>query len=202
MPVLASASFGVVPTIGNQFSFPNQLQTYGLSIAKFSEELLQVFDELGLGNDADIRGDGLKSIRDGFVSIITRVVKPFISAIQRELTPIIEALENPNTTSIVKPPAGTKASVVYHPSVVALQTLMPLYARALATSTSSVLSHATLASLLISILWKAMVAVSHRVDARPSPVLGPELPLLGLKRRRGSPLSTTPSGHSPRPAGS
>ncbi|KAF8971036.1 hypothetical protein BDZ97DRAFT_1901738 [Flammula alnicola] len=194
LSILASPSFHAVPTIANQFSFPNLVQTYALSIAKFSEELLQVFDELGLGTDADVRGDGLKSIRDGFVSIINRVVKPFITAMRGELIPLIEALEDPNSNPISKPPAGTKSITVYHPSIVTLQILMPLYARALTTSTTSILSHATLASLLISILWKAMVALSHRVDIKPSPVLAPESsPLLNSKKRRGSPpTSTTP----------
>ncbi|KAF9474582.1 hypothetical protein BDN70DRAFT_310289 [Pholiota conissans] len=193
LPTLASTAFNTVPTIGNQFPFPNPTQAYALSIAKFCEELLQAFDELGLGIDSDVRGDGLKSIRDGFVSIITRVVKPFITAILREMVPLVEALENPNTTPVSKPLAGSKSVVVYHPSIVTLQTLMPVYARALTTSTSSVLSHATLASLLISVLWKAMVALSHRVVPKPSPALGPEnSPLLGVKKRRGSPPSTTP----------
>lgn len=182
----------MVPIVGNQFPFPNPVQAHALSVAKFCEELLQVFDELGLGIESDARGDGLKSIRDGFVSIITRVVKPFITAMLRELVPLVEALENPNTTPIAKPPTGIKSVVVYHPSIVALQTLMPIYARALTTSTTSVLSHAPLASLLISVLWKAMIALSHRVDVKPSPTLAPENSPLGIRKRRGTPPSTTP----------
>ena len=179
--------------MSNQFAFPNPVQLHAISVAKFCEELLQVFDGLGLGTDADIRGDGLKSIRDGFVSLIKRVINPLIAGIRGELIPLMEALETPNTSAFTKPPVGAKSVVVYHPSIVASQTLMPVYAKALTTCTTSSFSHATLASLLISVLWKAMVALSHRVDPKPSPALTPQgSPFLSVKKRRGSPTSTTP----------
>ena len=189
LPTLSSPSFNAVPTISNQFSFPNGVQLYALSIARFSEELLQVFDELSLGTDADVRGDGLKSIRDGLVSVVNRVVNPLISGVRGALVPLIEALENPNTTPIAKPAPGTKSTVVYHPSIVSLQTLMPVYSKALTACTTSSLSHAALASLLISVLWKAMVAFAHRIDVKQSPVLTAEANNLGTikKRRGGSP---------------
>ncbi|KAF8904367.1 hypothetical protein CPB84DRAFT_1677305 [Gymnopilus junonius] len=189
LPTLSSPSFNAVPNVNNQFSFPNGIQLYALSIARFSEELLQVFDELGLGTDADVRGDGLKSIRDGLVSVINRVVNPLIAGIRGILIPLIEALENPNTSPVTKPPPGARPAIVYHPSIVSLQTLMPVYSKALTACTTSSLSHAALASLLISILWKAMVAFAHRVDIKQSPLLTAESTALGAikKRRGGSP---------------
>ncbi|KAF9559886.1 hypothetical protein CPC08DRAFT_501915 [Agrocybe pediades] len=195
LPALSSPSFHAVPTINNQMSFPNSVQQYALSVAKFCEELLQVFDELGLGIDADVRGDGLKAIRDGIVSVVNRVVNPFVASIRAELLPLIEALESPNN-SIAKVQPGAKSSIVYHPSVVSLQALMPVYARALAGSTTSIISQATLASLLISILWKAMVALSHRVDFKPSPLLSAEM---SAKKRRGSPSTSTTPPMTPPP---
>ncbi|CAA7259211.1 unnamed protein product [Cyclocybe aegerita] len=193
LPLLSSPSFLAIPTISNQFSFPNPVQLHALSIVKFCEELMQVFDELGLGTDADVRGDGLKAIRDGFASLIKRVINPLIGGIRAELIPLMEALETPNSSPIPKPAVGVKNTTVYHPSIVALQTLMPVYSRALTVCTTSNLSHATLASLLISVLWKAMVALSHRVDAKPSPLTPETSPLLSVKKRRGSPTaSTTP----------
>ena len=190
LPLLSSPSFYVVPTANNQFPFPNAVQLHVLSLAQFCEEVIQVFDELGLGTDMDVRGDGLKSTRDGFVSIINRVVNPFIVGIRGELLPIIEALESTKFATATKPTAA-KTALIYHPSIVSLQILMPVYARALTACTSSTLSHATLASLLISILWKAMVALSHRVDQKMSPLLMPEAsPLLSGKKNRA--VSTTP----------
>jgi len=138
----------------------------------------------------DVRGDGLKSTRDGFVSIINRAVTPFLAGIRGELVPLIEALENADFSTATKPPTAAK-TLIYHPSIVSLQTLMPVYARALTACTSSSLSHATLASFLMSILWKGMVALSHRVDTK---AVTPETsPLLTAKKHRGSPsASTTP----------
>ncbi|KDR75334.1 hypothetical protein GALMADRAFT_547826 [Galerina marginata CBS 339.88] len=193
LPTLASPSFHAVPTVTNQFSFPNGVQLYALSIAKVCEELLQVFDQLGLGTEADIRGDGLKSIRDGLVSTINRVVNPLIASIRGQLVPLVEALENPNGSQIARLPPGAKSTIVYHPSIISFQSLMPIYARALTACTTSSLSHATLASLLISILWKAMIALSHRIDVKQSPLAAFEsTPLVSPKKRRGSPASTTP----------
>lgn len=191
LPLLSSPSFYAVPTVSNQFPFPNAVQLHVLSLAQFCEEVIQVLDELGLGTDMDVRGDGLKSTRDGFVSIINRAVNPLIAGIRGELIPIIEGLESTTFATATKAPAAAKMALVYHPSIVSLQILMPVYSRALTTYTSSTLSHATLASLLISILWKAMVALSHRVDTKPSPPLTPEAsPKLSGKKSRA--VSTTP----------
>ncbi|KAF9528534.1 hypothetical protein CPB83DRAFT_315100 [Crepidotus variabilis] len=193
LPLLASPSFLAIPTPSNQSPFPTPVQAHALSVVNFCEELLQLFDQLGLGLDSDVRGDGLKSIRDGLVSLVSRVSNPLINAIRGEIIPLIEALENPNTSTPAKLLPGPKSAVLYHPSIVALQTLMPAYNKALTACTMSSLSHATLASLLISVLWKASVALVHRVEAKPSPAQTPNSsPLLTAKKRRGSPTTTTP----------
>jgi len=162
--LLASPLFLTVPTMSNQFAFPNPVQAHALAISNFCEELLQVFEELSLGIDADHRGDSLRSIRDGLISLVKRIINPLISAIRVELIPLVEALEIPNISPVMKPAPSNKSSVIYHPSIVALQTLMPQYAKVLIACTTT--SHAALASLLISVLWKSLVALSHRVDAK------------------------------------
>jgi hypothetical protein len=48
---------------------PNPTQAHALSYATLAGELLEVFDELGLGLDSDLRGDGLKSTREGLMSV-------------------------------------------------------------------------------------------------------------------------------------
>lgn len=186
LPLLLSPSFHSTPSISNQFSFPNPVQLHALSIANFAEEVLQLFDELCLGVDNDVRGDGLRSIREGFASLINRVVNPLITGIRMELIPLMEALEYPNPCNGSKPPVG-KSTVVYHPSIVSLQILMPVYARALTAYTTSTLSHSTLASLLISVLWKALVALSHRIDINMSPSMTPENSPLLTARKRATP---------------
>lgn len=190
LPLLLSPAFHSIPNIPNQFSFPNPVQLHALSIAKFAEELLQVFDELGLGVDNDVRGDGLKSIREGFASLINRVANPLITGIRMELIPLVEALEHPKPSNGFKPPVGTKSAIIYHPSITSLQILIPVYARALTNYTTSTLSHSTLASLLISVLWRALIALSHRIDINPSPLLTPESSPLPTAKKHAT---TTPS---------
>lgn len=187
---MAAQAFLCVPTISNQFLFPNPVQAHALAVAKFCEELLQVFDEMTLGLDVDSRGDGLKPVRDGLGSLIKRVINPLIGAIRAELIPLVEALETPNTTPPFKSVPGNKTHVVYHPSIVALQTLMPSYDKVLKTCTTSTASQASLASLLISVLWKALVALSHRNDIKPSATMTPESP--PMKKRQGSTPPVTP----------
>ena len=191
LPLVASQAFLSVPTISNQFLFPNPVQAHTLAVSNFCEELLQVFDDMALGLDVDSRGDGLKPARDGLASLIKRVINPLIFAIRSELVPLVEALETPNTTFPVKPlPGNNKIHIVYHPSVVALQTLMPSYGKALTACTTSSVSQASLASLLISILWKALVALSHRSCIKPSAPMTPELS--SMKKHQGSTPPPTP----------
>lgn len=192
LPLLSSPSFHSTPNISNQFSFPNPIQLHALSIAKFAEEILQIFDERGLGVDHDVRGDGLKSIREGFASLINRVVNPLITGIRMELIPLMQALEHPNPCNGFKPPVGSKSTIIYHPSIVSLQTLIPVYARALTTYTTSTLSHSTLASLLISVLWKALIALSHRIDANTTNSLTPDSSPSPAARKRASASPSPP----------
>lgn len=196
LPLLAAPAFLAVPTVSNQFLFPNPLQAHALAVATFCEEFFRRFDEMGLGLDVDNRGDGLKTIRDGLVSLIKRVINPLIGAIRGEMVPLVEALETPNTTLPVKSVQGTNKIIVHHPSIVALQTLMPSYRKVLTACTTSSASQASLASLLISILWKALVALSHRDDIKPSPPSTPEIPT--IKKHQGSspPVSPPPSRFS------
>jgi len=46
---------------------PNPTQAHTLALATFASELLEVFDELGLGLDSDARDDGLKSTREALL---------------------------------------------------------------------------------------------------------------------------------------
>lgn len=164
----------------------NATQTHALAIATFAHELLETFDELGLGLEVDVRGDGLNPIRKGLVSIINRVVNPLVAGIRVELMPIIEALETPNDSP---PKTGVRTATIYHPSIITLQAVMPIYARTLAKYTASSTSHTILAAFLIALVWKGLVALSNRpfvASAPPSPML------LSSKRTRTPPASNTP----------
>jgi len=147
-----------------------------------------------LGTDADVRGDGLKPIREGLVSLINRVVTPLVTNIRNELIPLLDALEAPSASNVSKA-VGVKPNVVYHSSITAMQTIMPIYAKALTRYTSSAASQATLAAFLISIVWRGLVALSHRPFLATSPPPSPSLIPVAAKRSFGtsSPPQTPPA---------
>lgn len=178
---------------------PNPTQLHALAIADFAGELLETFDELNLGMDSDPRGDGLKSIREGLVSVVGKVVNPLIGGIKSELMPLIRALEKPATAPAgpVKTTmtTGSKVTVVQHPSIAALQVAIPIYSKALTRYTASATSQATLASLLISVLWRSLVALSNRPQQPPSPPGSPALVPAVTKTRAKS--TTTPPATPP-----
>lgn len=168
LSLISSPVFLSSPAPTVQAPNPNATQLHALAIANFAGELLETFDELSLGLDNDARGDGLKAIREGLVSLIGRVVNPLIGGIKSELMPLLESLENP--VAVTVPKTGTKA---LHPSIVSLQAIMPVYARALARYTTALSSQTTLATFLISIIWKALVAVAYRPQVKASPPVSP-----------------------------
>ncbi|KAF7315271.1 hypothetical protein MIND_00041500 [Mycena indigotica] len=170
LPVISSTSFLSPPAPTVATPNPNPTQLHALGLTTFASELLEVFDELCLGLDNDIRGDGLKVIRDGLVSIINRVVNPLVAGIKSELLPVLDALETPNGTRTT---LGAKGGIVSHPSITALSSLMPIYARALSRYTSSRYAQAALAPFLISVVWRGLVALAYRphmpVSRPPTP---------------------------------
>jgi len=199
LPLLSSPAFLTPAAPTPQIPNPNPTQLHALALAGLAGELLEAFDDLGLGLEADARGEGLKMIRDSLMSVVSRVVDPLIGGIKAELIPLIVALENPINITLGSPKmlAGTKSYIVHHPSIVALQTTMPIYARALTRYTAWTTSQAALASLLISLLWRGLVALSNRPYQSGSPPGSPGLSSAVLKGRRQSasmsPPATPPS---------
>jgi hypothetical protein len=181
-----------VPTI--QAPDPNPTQAHALSYATLAGELLEVFDELGLGLDSDLRGDGLKATREGLMSVTTRVIHPLVAGIKAELTSLVEGLESPAPTSAPKTPASSKTVVTQHPSVITLQAVVQIYARALMRYFSTTPTQAHLASLEISIVWRALVALAHRTPSQLMPPSSSNLALVNGKKGRavGSTPPATP----------
>ncbi|THV06758.1 hypothetical protein K435DRAFT_960357 [Dendrothele bispora CBS 962.96] len=189
LPTLSSPAFQSLPTL--QATGPNPTQLHALAISGFAGELLETFDELGLGLDSDPRGDGLKSIRDGLASVINRVVNPLVLNIRSEVHSLVDALETPVTTN--KSVAGQKNSTL-HPSIVTLQSITPIYAQNLKRYIGSSTNHALMASFVISVVWRGVIALSHRQAAFPTPPGSPLLhPTGATKKRRGSPSTTPPA---------
>ncbi|KAF9497239.1 hypothetical protein BDN71DRAFT_1388014 [Pleurotus eryngii] len=178
VPLVASPAFlnFLAPSL-------NATQLHAMAIAAFAGELLDCFDESGLGLDSDPHG--LKTIREGLVSVVNRVINPLIVSIKNDLGAVIDGLEFPQTPikTIAKPS-------VSHPSLVALQGVVPAYTRILERCISLPGSQTTVATFLISLIWRGLVALSHRPYHPPSPPASPYLAAHDVKKRRGS--STTP----------
>jgi hypothetical protein len=194
--LLSSPEFPNPPAPTIQAPDPNPTQAHALSYATLAGELLEVFDELGLGLDSDLRGDGLKSTREGLMSVTARVIHPLVAGIKAELTSLVEALESPAPTSAPKTPASSKTVVTQHPSVITLQAVVQIYARALMRYFSTTHTHAHLASLEISIVWRALVALAHRTPSQLMPPSSSNLALVNGKKCRAvgnTPPTTPPS---------
>lgn len=187
----------------------NPTQLHALGLASLAGELVDIFDQNRLGQEGhDTRGDGLRIVREGLVSIVKRVVEPLMNAIKNELMPHVEALEMLNSTPTLpstangatKSTAGAKTLI--HPSIAFMQTMIPIYARTLRLYAKSSVSESVLASLLIPLIWRGLVALSNRPTPPPSPPTSPSLGAglgaglagSGSKKRRGSSVTppTTP----------
>ena len=167
LPLLSSPAFlnPPAPTVANPNL--NVTQTHALAVANFAGELLDALDELELDRNHDVRGDGLNNLREGLVSLIGRVVNPLVAGLKNEITPILQALEEPAqspsmTATVPKAPAGAKVVTQQHPSIVTLQAVMPAFSKALTRYTVSSCCQTTLATLLISIVWRAIVSLAYR----------------------------------------
>ena len=190
LPLLSSPSFLSPPAPTLHAQNPNPTQLHALAIADFAGELLEAFDALDLGLDADLRGDGLKLIREDLVSLLNRVVGPLIAAIRNELIPLLDALEVPSSHIQSRSLIGAKSSR-YHPSIISLQAVIPIYARALTRYTTSTSSQTALATFLISVIWRGLVALSHRPFIVPTPPTSPQLLSMASKKSYESvPLPT------------
>ena len=190
--LLSSPEFLNPPAPTSHAPNSNPTQAHALALATFAGELLEVFDELGLGLDSDARGDGLKSTREALLSVATRVVHPLVAGIKAELVLLIEALEAPAPTCTPKAVTYSKTVNTQHPSILALQSIMPIYVRALARyfPTTSIQSH--LASLEISVVWRTLVALAHRTPSHLTPPSSPNVAVVGVNGRKGRAVGTTP----------
>lgn len=205
IPLVSSPSFLDPPTPTILHPNSNAVQLHALGLARVAGEVLETFDQLELGLSNDPREDGLRAIRDNLNSLITRVVNPLFTGIKNDTCAIIQALEKPNPASNnPKHLLTNKSSPNQHPSLASLQTLMPLYAKALTRYTVAPSCCATIATLLISLIWRGLVALSHRPlppSSRPNSINAPANTAAssskGMKKRLASATSTTPPSTPP-----
>ncbi|KZV82586.1 hypothetical protein EXIGLDRAFT_729489 [Exidia glandulosa HHB12029] len=215
LPLISSRSFSQFVITQSPGPF-NATQTVALSLAGLAAEVLETFDSLGLGaaeasssgRGTPSIGDGLRGIREGLESIVTKVLGPMFAGIRKELHPVLDALEQlPLAPSPPLRPVTslkpTSSSSVVHPSLVTLSHGLPSFGRALQRLANiSHSAHASLASCLISLVWRAMVALAYRPVAqiaRTPPVIPTPLPLTssGTAASSAPPSKTRFGGRTP-----
>ncbi|KAK0212385.1 hypothetical protein DFS33DRAFT_22347 [Desarmillaria ectypa] len=193
LPHLSSPALLALPSTAPQAQVLNPTQLHAVAIATFAGELLETFDDFALGLDGDIRGDGLKLIREGLTSLVNRVVHPFLGLMKSELHPLVESLETLATSSAGKSSPSGKTSSHLHPSIATLQTIIPVYTKAIARYTTTPTSQTNLATFLISIIWRGLLALTSRPYVVPTPPSSPtSLPAVVRKRRGSSTPPLTP----------
>jgi hypothetical protein len=188
LPLISSPAFltPAVPSV--QAPNPNPTQLHALAYATFAGELVETFSDMGLGTEYDTRDNSLRTVRDDLASMVSRVVGPLFGAIKTELCPIIEALEH---SPVYIPSPGKVAKVAIHPSIATLQTIIPVFAKTLARYATSTTAQTQLASLLISVAWRGLVALSARESLMATPPPTPKMLASGLDKKKPRQLSST-----------
>ncbi|KAF8621540.1 hypothetical protein AX15_007712 [Amanita polypyramis BW_CC] len=166
----------------------NVTQIHVLAIATFAAELLEKFEEL----DDDGRSDFFKTVRGGLISLVTRAVDHLVNGVKNELLHLMNALESPTSNTSAKNVNNGKILITYHPSVVTLQNIMPQYVRYLTRCTAFADAQSILATFLISVVWRALVALAHRPRLAQLQSSSPVLQMAGAKMNHNSPTTTPP----------
>ena len=198
LPLLSSPQFEAT-TLGQQQTCLNPTQLHAVGLATLAEEVLETFDQLGLGQEIGGRSDGLKVTREGLLNLVTRVVNPLISSIQSELLPLIDGLEKPSPigrSGSGLNPRVTKTSTP-HPSIVALHAVVPQYAKVLAKIATFDAAQSNLGAMLIAFVWHGLLALAYRPSTSGSPPPSPKpTPATAKPKVVSSP--TPPASPSPR----
>jgi len=197
IPLLSSPQF--FATTLTQQSCLNATQLHAVGLATLAGEVLETFDELGLGHEVDGRSDGLKVIREGLLKLVTRVVNPLIASIQSELLPLIDGLGKPSPIGRTGSGLNSKSAKTSapHPSIIGLYAVVPLYAKGLTKIAAVDAAQSSLGAMLIALVWHGLVALAHRPFNSGSPPASPKLASATAKAKL-KPSTTPPTSPSPR----
>ncbi|KAF9653937.1 hypothetical protein BDM02DRAFT_3086480 [Thelephora ganbajun] len=198
LPLFSSPQF-LATTLTQQQSCLNATQLHAVGLATLAGEILETFGELGLGHEVDGRPDGLKVIREGLLSLVTRVVNPLIASVQSELLPLIDALEKPSPVGRTGSGLNSKSVKTFapHPSITGLYAVVPLYAKGLAKIAAVDAAQSSLGAMLITLVWHGLVALAHRPLTSGSPPASPKL-ASAIAKPKTKPSTTPPTSPSPR----
>lgn len=198
LPLLSSPQF-IATTLAQQQSCLNTTQLHAVGLATLAGEVLETFDELGLGQEVDGRSDGLKGIREGLLNLLMRVVNPLIASIQSEILPLIDGLEKPSPVGRTGSGLNSKSAKTStpHPSIAGLHAVIPLYAKGLAKIAAADAAQSSLGAMLITLVWHGLVALAHRPFTLCSPPASPKLASATAKPKT-KPSTTPPTSPTPR----
>lgn len=193
LPLLSSPQFPVT-TLAQQQSCLNATQLHAVGLATLAGEVLETFDELGLGQEVDGRSDGLKVIREGLLNLVMRVVNPLITSIQSEILPLIDGLEKSSPIGRTGSGLNSKSAKTStpHPSITGLHAVVPLYAKGLAKIAATDVAQGSLGAMLITLVWHGLVALAHRPFISGSPPASPKLATATAKPKITPPTSPSP----------
>ena len=193
LPLLSSPQF-LATTLTQQQSCLNATQLHAVGLATLAGEVLETFDELGLGQEVDGRPDGLRVIREGLVNLVMRVVNPLIASVQSELLLLVDGLEKPSPIGRTGSGLNSKSAKTSapHPSITGLQAVVPLYAKGLAKIAAVDAAQGSLGSMLITLVWHGLVALAHRPFTSGSPPGSPRLASATTKHKTTPPTSPPP----------
>lgn len=198
LPLTSSPQF-LATTASQPQSCFNATHLHAVGLATLAGEVLETFDELGLGLEIDGRSDGLKVTREGLLNLVTRVVNPLIASIQSGLLPLIDGLEKPSP--IGRSGSGLNARSVKtsgpHPSIAVLHSVVPLYAKGLAKIAAVDAAQSSLGAMVITLVWHGLVALAHRPFNSGSPPPSPKLTSAVAKPKIKA-SATPPASPSPR----
>lgn len=183
------------------------MQLHAIAYATFAAELIESLDVRGLGQEnqgVGVAADNLRGIREGLESLVGRVINPLVYGIRNEFLPVIEALEYLPPLS-APPPTHTKQGashvkaphVLLHPSIMIFQSLVLSHTPSLVryTTPPTATAQTVLATLLIPMIWRGLVALSHRAPVStlcPTPPTVSPQPLSPTLRKKRLGSSTTP----------
>lgn len=198
LPLTSSPQFSA-STVGQQQSCLNATQLHAVGLATLAGEVLEAFDELGLGLEIDGRSDGLRVIREGLLNLVTRVVNPLIASIQSELLPLVDGLEKPSPIGRTGSGLSSKSAKTStpHPSITILHSVVPLYAKGLAKIAAVDATQSSLGAMLITLVWHGLAALAHRPFISGSPPASPKLASATAKPKIKASI-TPPASPSPR----
>ncbi|KAF8316399.1 hypothetical protein DL93DRAFT_776343 [Clavulina sp. PMI_390] len=185
MPILPYVTTPATSQLSAPATASSLAQSHALGIARLAAELLEALKGINTSVIVGAGGvDYLRGTRDGLEVLVQRVVNPLLSNIKIELGPVLDKLSAaPELEADGQAPSALPA----------LTAALPGITMRLDWYTSpGVPAHSAHAALLISLVWRALVALSSRPLADPFTFMGMKKPRSREGMNQGGKDKTSP----------